>query len=235
MRKAIIFLLLCLPHFSSGQDYQFDFGLSAPVYFRPAHPHEVYNKHMNLFGAIGLNGVVQVHGTEENDMSFILNAGVMDDVRKFNVTFQDRLKSSLYFININPSVLIPSRWQHLQFCLGIGALVQVGQNVSFSWGRSYQGAGYVTSPDSIGSYLSTKGRNIMPYISFGVAWDIRQRLKVELIIQPTLLNLYDPGTDVSVAYNTGYLYGTTFFKFNYQPIYVGFRLYYFFKRNGDRI
>ncbi|MGN6568323.1 MAG: hypothetical protein ACTHJ0_10245 [Flavipsychrobacter sp.] len=190
---------------------------------------------MNLFGAVGFNGVVHVHGTEENDMSFVLNAGVMDDIRKFNVTFQDKVKSSLYFININPSVLIPSRWPQLQFCLGIGALVQVGQKVSFSWGKSYQGAGYVTSTDSIANYLSTKSRNIMPYISLGMAWDIRQRVKAELTIQPTLLNLYDPGTDVSVAYNTGYLYGTTSFRFNYQPVYVGFKFYYFFKRNGNRI
>lgn len=226
MRKTIIVLCLCLPCICSAQADKFDFGLSTTVFFRPS---ETYiNTYNHLFGAIGLDGVLRVNGTEETDMSFVLNTGITDDIRKFDISVSAQVKTSLYFVNINPSVVIPSKWPHIQFCLGIGTLVRLGQDVVFSWDNSPSGGNYITV-DSMNKLINANTRSVMPYMSFGISKDIRKHFRLEFTLRPTLINLYEPGTTINFSYNSGNTFGSTILELNYQPIYVGFRFFYFFK------
>ncbi|MBS1689648.1 MAG: hypothetical protein JSS96_13050 [Bacteroidetes bacterium] len=211
-----------------AQDYKFDFGLSAPLYFRTAHAHEKLSNNWNLFGLIGLDGVLCVKGAEPGSMSFVLNAGITDDIRKFSVDYSTKLKTSLYFININPSVIIPSRWDHIRFCLGIGALIQTGQKVALS--RETVSGGYSNVPD-VDSVLKANGRGIMPFMSLGISDDIGKHMRLELRVQPTLLNLYEPNTDMVFNYGNQYRSSSSILHLNYQPVYVGLKLFYFFKGN----
>lgn len=168
-----------------------------------------------------------MNGAEETDMSFMINTGITDDIRKYSPSVNTKIRNSLYFFNINPTVVIPSKWQHIQFCVGIGTLVRLGQDVVFSWSASSTGRG--TSIDSMNNLLNDNARSIIPYVSFGVADDITNHLKLEFTIQPTLLNFYEPGTDMNFYYATANSYGSKLLQLNYQPVYVGFRLFYFFK------
>jgi len=228
MYRVIIVLCLCIPGLCSAQDHKVDFGLSAPLYFRPAHPHNTYSEHYNLFGVIGLDGVLRVKGDEEGNMSFVLKAGITADIRKFNINYISKVKTNLYFFNINPSIVIPSRWEHIQFCLGIGALIQFRQTIAMA--GVTDGGGY-SNAGTMDSLLKANGRGIMPYMSFGISGDIGKHLRLELIVQPTLRNLYEPNTNITFVYNTGYTIGSTNLELNYQPVYVGLRLFYFFKGN----
>jgi len=229
MYRAIIVLCLCFPELCVAQDHKVDFGLSTPLFFRRAHPNNEITDHLNLFGAIGLDGVLRVKGAEETDMSFMLNAGITEDIRKFSINYISKVKTNLYFVNINPSVVIPSRWEHIRFCLGIGALVQFGQTIALA--GVTEGGGY-SNAGSMDSLLRANGREIMPYISFGMSGDIGKHLRLELTVQPTLRNLYEPNTNMVFVYNTGYTTGSANLELNYQPVYVGLRVFYFFRGNG---
>lgn len=222
MHKVIIILCLCIPCLCVAQDYKYDFGLSAPSFFRPAHAHTKLYNNLNLFGAIGIDGVLQIKGSDERSMSFVLNAGFTDDIRKFSLSYISKLKTSLYFIDINPSVVVPLRWTRIQFRMGIGALIQVGQSVSLGGEPT---SGPYSNLDSMKQYLKTNSRGILPYIALGVSDDIGKHVRLEFTINPTLLDLYEPGTDMTFSYNNG----STNLSYNYQPIYIGFRLFYFFK------
>jgi len=229
MNKTIVVLCVCIPTLCNAQQPKFDFALSAPLYFRQA---ETYvDPFSHLFGAIGLDGVLRVNGTEETDMSFLFNAGFADDIRKFNVSTSTTVKNSLYFININPSVVVPSKWPRVQFCLGIGTLVRLGQSVSFSWGSSVPGP--YTTTDSMNKFIDANSRTFMPYMSFGISKDLNRHFRFEGTIRPTLFNLYEPGSNINFYNNTGTSSGGTVLELNYQPIYVGVRLYYFFKEKRD--
>ena len=62
--------------------------------------------------------------------------------------------------------------------------------------------------------------------------DIGKHLRLELTVQPTLRNLYEPNTNMVFVYNTGYTTGSANLELNYQPVYVGLRVFYFFRGNG---
>lgn len=227
MQKVLLILCLAIPTLCTAQGHTIDFGLSTPLFFRPSLQHEITEGHLHLFGVMGIDGVLRVKGTEENDMSFVMNVGISDDMRKYNAGYSMRVSNNLYFVNINPSVMVPSKWPNIQFCMGIGTLVRLGQGVVYSWSATSMAGG--TSLDSMDNLLTDNARNIIPYISLGLSDHISKHFRLELTIQPTLLNFYEPGTSIDFTYTTGNSSGSTLFDLNYQPVYVGVRLFYFFK------
>ena len=226
MYKTTFIICLCLPLWCGAQDRKIDFGLSAPLFFRPAEAHVDVFKH--LFGAIGLDGVMRVNGAEETAMAFVVNAGIFDDIRKFSTSVDTKVKNNLYFVNINPSVVIPSKWPDLYFSLGIGTLVRLGQDVSFSSSASGQGGG--NSLDSMDRFLNTNANPIIPYVSLGLQLDITDHMRLEFTLRPTLLNFYQPGATMNFTYNTGSSSGVSPIDVNYQPVYAGLRVFYFFRQ-----
>jgi hypothetical protein len=225
MHKSILLFCFSLPVACDAQSHKVDFGLSASAFVRQAQT--TTNPFSHLFGAMGVDGVLRIGGTEETDMSFVMNAGIADDIRKYNVSVDYKVRNSIYLLNINPSVVIPSKWQHIQFILGIGTFVRLGEDVSFSWGSSVPGGG--TTTDSMNRLLRTNARNIIPYVSLGLAGDVSRHTRLAFTIQPALLNFYESDTKLQFTYTTGTSSGGSLVELNYRPIYVGLRLFYFFK------
>lgn len=222
MRRILFVILWILPNICAAQTYNYNWGLAAPVYFRPAQAHEATDGSYHLFGALGIDGVLRINGPEENDMGFELNGGFVDDIRKIGISLGSKLEMSLHFVNINPSVTIPLPWHRTSICFGIGTEVLAGQKVTIKSEGYYYGS---TNTDTLNTYLRSNSRPFMPYISLGFAKSLGQHFRIELNIKPTLLNLYEPGTANAVNASGGY--GSI--DYRYQPVYVGIRLTYLFK------
>ena len=222
MYKFLIAICFCIPYLCAGQYYRYDLGVSAPVYFRPSQAH-TYSNGYHWFGAFGLDGVLRINGTEEQAMGMELNAGIAEDMRIFGIDADTKFKTGIFFVNINPTATIPSGWKGVRFCLGIGALIWLGQNETVVTSSASQSFLYIsTNLDSMDKLLNAHTRPVMPYISLGISRELTTHIGLEFTIRPTLLNLYDPGTR----------WGDTlsYIDLSYQPVYVGFRLSYFFRK-----
>jgi hypothetical protein len=94
--------------------------------------------------------------------------------------------------------------------------------VSVSSNSNSSGTFY-TDPDTIGKKLNDNGRNIVPFVSLGTTCAINKHFMLQAVIQPTLLNYEEPGTTLkyTISYKTQYI------SLSYQPVYFGFRIFYF--------
>ncbi|MDR3678711.1 MAG: hypothetical protein P4L41_02020 [Flavipsychrobacter sp.] len=228
MHKTILILFLCMPTLCIAQPPKIDFALSVPLYIRQSENH--VDPFRYWFGATGVEGVLRVNGTDETAMPFFLNVGITNDIWKSSIATTAMVKTSLSFLNINPSIALPSRSPHIQFCLGVGTLIRLRQSIGFRWGSSASGS--YTTVDSLNKFTNANSRSVLPYISFGMAEDIGKHLRIEFTFRPALLNLYEPGNSINLSNNPGTPGGGTVFALNYRPVYGGFRFFYFFKARG---
>ena len=222
MSKKILFLLLCTPALCAAQNNKIEFGTSVPLFLK-------INTDVNadvkspVFLASGIDFVLKIHGTEENNMSFMPIVGIFGDNRSFNTEQGSHINTTLYFINIHPCVLITSRWEKIKYSAGIGALVNIGNGVSV-YSSSSSSGNFYTDPDTIGKKLTDNGRNIIPFVSLGATYSINLHFMLQALVEPTLLNFEDPGTKLkyTISYKPQYI------SLSYQPVYFGVSIFYFF-------
>lgn len=221
MHKCIFVFILSLPLFCYAEQRRVDVGLSMPLYikFNPLSGEDVYKR---IFGAVGLDAVIKLNGREETDMAFLFSAGLFGDRRKFHSDLETKLITSLYFLNINPSVTIASKWSNIRYQMGVGTLVHLDQNVSIVTNDQI-GGGIYTTPQEVDSLLDKSHKPIIPFLSFSLLVDITKHCKLQCTLQPTLLNYYIKGTTVNFRRSTT----SRDFVMDYQPVFFGVKLYYF--------
>ena len=221
MLKILLFPFLCFPLLCAAQNNKIQFGASIPVFLK-ANTDIGAQVKSPVFLASGLELALMINGTEERSMSFMPAVGIFGDNRSFTTEKGSHINTTLYFINIHPSVLIASKWDNIKYSIGIGALVNIGNGVSVSSNSNSSGTFY-TDPDTIGKKLNNNGRNIIPFVSLGATCTINKHFMLQAVIQPTLLNYEEPGTTLkyTISYKTQYI------SLSYQPVYFGFRIFYF--------
>jgi hypothetical protein len=231
MYKFFLAMALLLPDVCHAQpNNKFDFGCSVPLYIK-YNPVLDEDPLQRMFGATGIDACLKVNGTEDNSMAFIMSLGLLRDTRPFRLDISNKLTVNLYLLNINPTVAIPSRWQHIQYNLGIGTLVRLGQGLIVSTSTD-TGPGYhYTSLDSVDKLLTNNSRGVTPYVSLGLTADIGKHFKLQFTLQPTFLNFYEPDTHVQFVISSFSSYASSYFDMSYQPVYIGLKLYYFFHGN----
>ena len=221
MYRTLIALCLLLPGLCYAQPDKFNFGFSVPLYLK----YNVVNgenTYRRLFGATGIDALLKINGSGENSMSIVLDVGLTADSRPFRLDVSRKLRTDIFCLNINPSVTIPSKWQHIQYCLGIGTLVRLEQHVNFI-SKTEDPAGFNTGVDTVYSIINSKGRSIIPFISLGFSADVGKHLKLQFTVEPTLIDFYEPDTHVNyIAPGSQHD-----FVMAYEPVYVGFKLCYF--------
>jgi hypothetical protein len=131
------------------------------------------------------------------------------------------LSTSLLFLNVNPSVLLKTKWDNVQLSIGIGALVKLSQSFQFSSNTS--SGIYSAGFDSSDLEYKRNSRGVLPYVSFGAIWTIKQHLKLQGLITPTLLDFYDGRAKINYYVNQTKME----YPMNYKPLYFGLRLFYF--------
>ncbi len=205
-----------------GQAPVLEAGFSAPIFLKVNTTPDPKAK-SSVLGATGIDFVLQVNGADENTMSFVQTIGITDDKRSFRTEPGSEIRTGLYFLNINPSVLIRSKWDNIKYSIGIGALVNIGQAVETSTSTNSTGTFY-SSVDSATKQVADNSRGVIPFISLGVTWNIRKHLRAQLLVEPTLINFYEP--DAKITYNINYVVKDI--PLSYQPVYFGVRVFYFF-------
>jgi hypothetical protein len=221
MYKFILVFIFSLPVLGFAHQRRLDIGVSVPIYikFNPLSGEDVYKR---IFGAVGLDAVIKLDGIEESDMAFLFSAGLFSDRRKFHSDLETKLITSLYFLSINPSVTIASKWSNIRYQMGFGTLVHLDQNVSIV-GNDQIGGGIYTTPQEVDSLLNKSYKPVIPFLSFSLLVDITKHCKLQCTLQPTLLNYYIKGTTVNFRRSNT----SSDFVMDYQPIYFGVKLYCF--------
>ncbi len=214
---AAVFPLLC-----SGQSSVFEPAIAIPLFLKVNGDLNSHAK-SSMLGATGIEAAIKVNGTGESAMSFLQIIGLLDDKRSFQTEPGSEISTGLFFLDVNPNVLIRTKWDDLKFSIGIGALINVGQSIESSTSTQSSGTYYVKE-DSIDQVINNNSRGIIPYLSLGAVYTIRKHLKAQALLQPTLVNFYDP--DTKITYNINYSLKN--FPLSYQPVYFGVRLFYFF-------
>ena len=215
--------LQCITGYTQAQEQKLYWGASLPLAAR----FNVINGENTLrrtLGAWGIDGWLKVKGQNEQAMSLLLSAGILRDARPFRLDVSSVLWAKLYFMQINPTVLIPTHSPRTQWTMGIGCLFNIGHTTSF---RTTSNAPlyYSTNIDSAANMLLSNSRSVLPYISAGIMHRISQHIALHATIAPTLLNYYAPGTEV--FYETPYAQHN--FVMAYQPIYFGIKILYQFR------
>jgi hypothetical protein len=222
MVKAFVCVVVLLPLICSGQSSKIEAGISVPLFFKVNTDFTSQLKN-TITCASGIDFAIKVNGQDENSMSFLLLIGLLNDKRSFQMEPGSEISTGLFYLNINPSVLIRSKWDNLKFNIGIGGLINVGQNFSSSTSTPSSRVSY-TNVDTNYQIINSNSRLLIPYISLGVLCDIRKHIKAQLLVEPTLQNYYEPGTKIAYQIN----YNRKEFSVGYQPVYFGLRLFYFF-------
>lgn len=146
--------------------------------------------------ATGIYLALQMKGVDERAMSFLQMIGITDDKRSFQPEAGTKITTGLFFLNVNPTILIPSKWDNIKYNVGVGALINLGQSVEFSTSTQSSGTLY-TSDDSVGRKIAEYSRNIIPFISLGVTWEIKKHFRAQFLAEPTLLNFYQPDSKIN--------------------------------------
>jgi hypothetical protein len=158
---ATIFLLLLSKHTCRAQQ-PYNFAVSVPVLLKAdLVSHTGENKH--IFGATGVDVLVQANGIDQNAMAFIFAAGILYDDRSFPLEPGTKLTTNLALLSINPSVAIASRWPGIRYNVGIGTLIRLGQGVEFATGTQSSGGVY-TRVDSVDYKLTRASRSIILHL-----------------------------------------------------------------------
>jgi len=201
--------------------------INAGIFIPMAAKFNVLNGENSLqrsLGAIGVGGAITVAGTQENSMTFMQGISLMADVRPFRLDRYNIMKVKLHFVNINPSVIIPTRKEHTHITLGIGALCGIGHTTAFT---TYQESStfYSTDIDSVTRILRRESKGVLPYVSAGVMRDIGKKLRFHFAIEPVLMDYYQPGTHIN--YETNLTQHD--FAMAYAPVYFSMKVCYFMK------
>ncbi len=223
MIKPLIYAVALFPITCSGQTSMVETGVSVPMFLKVNADFTPRLK-SSVIGATGIDFAIKVNGSDENSLSYLQLIGFMNDKRSFQIEPGSKIISEFYFININPSVLIKSKWDNMKFSFGIGGLINIGQDIGTSSSKNTSGNNY-TNLDSSYQIIISNSRNIIPYISFGGVWDIRKHIKAQLLVQPTVHNFYEPGTKIEYKINNS----EKEIQLSYLPVYFGLRLFYFFR------
>jgi len=206
-----------------GQANLFEVGLGVPLYLKVnTASGTVANE--SILGATGVEIAVKINGSEENAIAFQQVIGITYDRIYFPPQEGTTLFSERLLANINPSVIISSKWPNLKYNIGFGALLNMGESVSTSTNSSAT-MGVFNSVDTIQSQLLGKSSTITPFISLGLVWEIKKHLRAQISAEQTLLNFYQP--DTKITYQQGYYQYVTL-PVSYRPLYFGIKLFYFF-------
>lgn len=176
------------------------------------------------FGATGVGSALKVSGADENSLTYLQVVGFNMDWLTFRVAPGQNLFVEQWQLDVNPNVLIPSRWEHLKYTVGFGALFTLTQGGgSASYGESYTNV-ISFDEDSAKKYIEDKTRKVVPYFTIGLVWEVRHDCNIQLMVSQTLLNYFDEGA--KFGYSVNYNYQER--PLSCQPAYFGLRFYYYF-------
>ena len=221
----ILFLAAYSPN-SSAQSSTFDFGASLPIFLK-ANIVQPSNGVHSLFGRSGLDAALKIGGADEHAMSFMQIIGWEFDETSFTLAKGHMLRTTAHCINVNPSVLLSSKWEPLRYSIGIGTLINIGNGLEESENNQPGNGGnnrWFTNLDTLDRMLNDAKRKFMPYLSLGLHYKVRKHLEGQLLLEQTLINFYEPDANISYVRN----YVTYYFAIGNQPLYIGLRVFYFF-------
>lgn len=210
-----------MPAFCSAQT-TIDFAVTTPILCR-------FNTYVRSevktdpFGATGVGIACKVSGVDENALSFVQNIGLNVDRMSFNVAKACTLYVDKIHLDVNPGVLVPSKWASVSYYVGFGGLITLTQGEGSS---ASTGSNGITSfsEDSVALTVNDKVRKFVPYLCLGVAWRVQKHCTIQLQASQTLLNYFDEGAHFGYSFN----YTHYDVKVSSQPAYIGLRFYYYF-------
>ncbi|MCD6013755.1 MAG: hypothetical protein K0Q79_3617 [Flavipsychrobacter sp.] len=219
---ALILLLIIFPTLCAAQTTA-TFGITTPILCKI---NSGFNNSMRaeLFGATGVGAALKVSGSDENSLTYLQVAGLNIDRLAFRVAPGHSLFIEQLQLDINPNVLIPSKWEKLKYSVGFGALFTLAQGGgSASYGQSYNSV-IAFDADSAKKYIDEKTRRIVPYFKLGLVWEVHRNCNIEIMASQTLLNYFDEGA--KFGYSLNYQYQEV--PVGCQPAYFGLRFFYYF-------
>ncbi len=225
MKLRSLFAKFCLLAFATplyAQSGNLHWGLSLPLSAR-FNLRNGENSLQRALGTWGISGLLMVDGQNEENMSLQMAVGIVEDIRPFRLDVNSVFSARLYYININPTILIPTKRPDTHITMGIGCLLNIGHITSF---RTNGNAPmyYMTNVDSAAQNLIRNCRGVLPYIALGIRHYINKKIALQATIEPTLTDYYQPGTHV--FYETPYAQHD--FEMAYQPIFFSLKLQYTF-------
>ena len=203
-----------------------EFGVSLPVCLK-ANIVQPANGTHSVFGRSGFDAVLKVKGADEHAMSFMQVIGWEFDQTAFTISSGHMLRTTAHCININPSVLLSSKWETIRYSIGIGTLINVGNGLEESENNISSAGGnnsWYTNLDTLDRMMNDAKRKFIPFISLGLHCKVRKHLEGQLMLEQTLINFYEPNATISYVRN----YATYYFPIGHQPLYIGLRFFYFF-------
>lgn len=223
MRLIVGIYLLSLaiqhPDVVYGQDKRCEFGVSLPLFAKyPFGSHEdVFNAKL---GVIGISAALRVAGADEQSMSMLQVISFQTDDIRYALSSNSRLGIQFYSLEINPNILMPSKWPNLHYVVGMGALISMGNVVSISSADNTIGVDVV----DIGHQLDQIRRVAAPFVTIGALYSYHNHIKIQACLQQLFLSFNDP--ESTFTYTDNHVTRTVIAA--YQPLYAGVRFYYFF-------
>jgi hypothetical protein len=230
VRGFVLFLsfitLPCLAGICQAPRFQFGIAVPLQLNMNDVQVSGVARLHP---GNYGIDFCLKIKGNGERALSFLQITGLGIDRLLFGLSKNEKLYMSRYCINVNPTIVFPSGRGHIFYFLGIGALINVGQDIGYysynlSRQQHYQGL------DTINQILTTRSHKITPFISAGIIMDIHTHFKAQLFVSQGLLNAFEGNTKLFYMENNHPREATM----SYLPTALGLRLIYFLGSERDK-
>jgi len=170
------------------------------------------------FQSIGVNAVLQLTGSHEDELIFQLKTVFRDDLISYPIEENVDFILSQYTVSINPQIMIPLR-QKINYVVGFGI------DWVFAYGLSLSSSGNSGNGnlDKIDAIVNT-GRPTIPFINTGFCLNISSHILCGVNFRQTFLNYF--GNDNTATFEVNNHQKAI--NLSYQPTYIGIELCYFF-------
>lgn len=208
--------------FGYSQSKRYEIGIATSFIFK-INTIQHTNIRSSPFSTIGLDMAFKINGYDENSVSFLQLAGFYYDRVSYPVEPGNKIITENYFVNINPSILLPSKWNNIKYNIGIGALWYLDRSLVIKSDEQSIGS-FSANLDSAVEILTLKSRNVIPFISVGIMWEINNHFKTQISVRQDLLDHFQPNTDLTYYKNRE----PKQLNINYRPANFTLSFLYFF-------
>lgn len=175
------------------------------------------------WGRPGIGLATLIEGADEMSLDFTGRIGVFEDISQYSIYRGGTFGIENLSVVIHPEILFPTRFPRLMISAGFALDWKVGSNMFVSNTEDNTSAVQFDF-DQIDSIVSRHERKVMPLLSCGVVYKVRDRIWIQAFIEQAMLNTL-PGDPAITFVNNNVAKDI---KLHHQPTYLGIGFWYYF-------
>lgn len=225
MRLKLLCLLCTCGYLQShGKDNAIYLGLTMHV----AAKYELFSSRGSAYGLWGKAGAgfsLLIEGQDENSLSVMQQVEFLKGDTQYRLGHSNSFGIERYIVASNSEILFPTRLRRLKITAGFALEWTLYGGLYVRSTGSYSGYGN-NDLDAADKVIAHVERKIIPLITAGCQYAIRNNLMCQLFLKQAMLNAYPGDPEVYLGASSS---GTAL---HHQPLYMGLGCCFYFNKKS---